>query len=85
MGAVETFEPTLVAALAGTSDLSTRMGWLSVSRAIGQFLSNVIMGFLFTLGQFDSYAYAFVASLLAAVVLWRAEAKTREYDVSERS
>lgn len=75
MGAVETFEPTLAAALVGTSDLSTGMGWLSVSRAIGQFFSNVIMGFLFTLGQFDSYLYAFIASLLAAAVLWRAEVK----------
>jgi MFS family permease len=77
MGAVETYEPTLVSALAGTSDLSTRMGWLSVSRAIGQFLSNVIMGFLFTLGQFNSYIYAFITASLATLVMWRAEANTR--------
>ncbi len=71
MGAVETFEPPLTSMLVGTSKLSTGMGWLSVSRAIGQFLSNLIMGFLFTIGQFDAYLYAFVASLLAAIVLAR--------------
>jgi hypothetical protein len=84
MGAVETFEPTLLAALAGTSDLSTSMGWLSVSRAIGQSLSNIIMGFLFTISQLDSYLYAFIASLLAAVALCRAAAKARAHDLPSR-
>ncbi|MGH6679463.1 MAG: MFS transporter, partial [Bradyrhizobium sp.] len=46
MGAVETFEPTLVSSLVGSTALSRGMGYLSVSRSIGQFLSNLIMGVL---------------------------------------
>ncbi len=73
MGAVETYEPTLTSVLVNSQSLSTGMGWLSVSRSIGQFLSNIIMGFLFTFGEFNSYFYAFVASLLATIVLFMAQ------------
>ncbi len=73
MGAVETYEPTLTATLVEPSSLSTGMGWLSVSRSLGQFLSNIIMGFLFTFGEFNSYFYAFIASSLATIVLYWAQ------------
>lgn len=69
MGAVETFEPTLASALVGSSTLSRGMGWLSVSRSIGQFLSNLIMGILFSFGQSIAYFYASFASLIATVIL----------------
>ncbi len=75
MGAVETYEPTLTSTLMDSQRLSTGMGWLSVSRSLGQFLSNVIMGFLFTFGEFNSYFYAFFASLLATIVLFVAQRK----------
>ncbi len=75
MGAVETYEPTLTSTLVESSNLSTGMGWLSVSRSLGQFLSNVIMGFLFTFGEFNSYFYAFFASFLATAVLFLAQRK----------
>ncbi len=73
MGAVETYEPTLTSTLVESANLSTGMGWLSVSRSFGQFLSNVIMGFLFTIGEYNSYFYAFAASLLATIVLFWAQ------------
>ena len=68
MGAVETFEPTLVSSLVSHTRLGRGMGFLSVSRAIGQFLSNLIMGALFVFGQSVPYFYAFASALLAALV-----------------
>ena len=73
MGAVETFEPTATSMLVKSSDLSSGMGWLSVSRSIGQFLSNLIMGMLFSFSQFFSYFYAFAAALIATVILLTAD------------
>lgn len=69
MGAVETFEPTLTADLIHSSTLSKGMGWLSVSRSIGQLMSNLIMGILFSLSRSAPYYYAFGAALVATVLL----------------
>lgn len=73
MGAVETFEPTLVSSLVGSSTLSRGMGFLSVSRSIGQFLSNLVMGILFSLSRSVPYFYAFASALLATAMLALAE------------
>ncbi|MGH6777002.1 MAG: MFS transporter [Bradyrhizobium sp.] len=75
MGAVETFEPTLVSSLVGSTTLSRGMGYLSVSRSIGQFLSNLIMGVLFSFSQSIPYFYAFASALLATAVLGVANAR----------
>src|SRR6185437_16192805 len=75
MGAVETFEPTLVSSLIGSTTLSRGMGYLSVSRSIGQFLSNLIMGVLFSFSQSIPYFYAFASALLATVILGVANAR----------
>ena len=75
MGAVETFEPTLVSSLVGSTTLSRGMGYLSVSRSIGQFLSNLIMGVLFSFSQSIPYFYAFASALLATVILGVANAR----------
>ncbi len=77
MGAVETFEPTLVSSLVSNTRLGRGMGFLSVSRAIGQFLSNLIMGALFVFGQAVPYFYAFVSALLAALVFGGVELGVR--------
>lgn len=69
MGAVETFEPTLTSTLIASPALSSGMGWLSVSRSIGQFLSNLIMGILFSFSQSIAYFYAFLASFIATLIL----------------
>lgn len=86
MGAAETFEPTLTALLVSSSALSSGMGWLSVSRSIGQFLSNLIMGFLFGLSQTASYLYAFAAALLATMILLFTERwlRRQEQEQSDR-
>lgn len=68
-GAIETFEPVLTSHLVQSADLSGGMGLLSMSRALGLFLSNVIMGIIFTADHFDSYLYAFATAILAAGIL----------------
>lgn len=73
MGTVETFEPTLVSSLVGSTTLSRGMGYLTVSRAVGQFLSNLIMGILFSMSRSLPYFYAFASALLATLVLGGAE------------
>jgi MFS family permease len=73
MGAVETFEPTLTSSLVGASGLSGGMGLLSVSRSIGQFLSNLVMGLLFLVSQSVPYFYAFAAAAVATIILASAD------------
>jgi MFS family permease len=75
-GSVETFEPVLTSTLA-KSRLSSGMGWLSSSRAIGLFVSNIAMGILFTFNEFDSYLYAAITAAVAAAVLLFAEKRSR--------
>ncbi len=69
MGAVETFEPTLVSSLVEHRRLTRGMGFLSVSRSFGQFLSNLAMGALFIVGPAVPYFYACVSAALATIVL----------------
>jgi MFS family permease len=68
MGGVETFEPTLVSSVVGHARLGRGMGFLTVSRSMGQFLSNLIMGFLFSVSPSAPYLYACASALLAALV-----------------
>jgi MFS family permease len=68
MGGVETFEPTLVSSIVKHGRLSHGMGFLTVSRSIGQFASNLIMGLLFSMSRSVPYFYAAGSALLAALV-----------------
>ena len=68
MGGVETFEPTLVSSVVRNERLSRGMGFLTVSRSIGQFLSNLIMGLLFAMSSSIPYFYAAGSALLAALI-----------------
>ncbi len=72
-GSVETFEPVIIAAVSRARKVSTGMGWLSSSRALGLFFSNSIMGLIFAISVFYSYLYAAVTSFLAALILIVAE------------
>jgi hypothetical protein len=75
-GSVETFEPVLTSTLK-SSTLSSGMGWLSSSRAIGLFVSNAVMGVLFVYSQFDSYLFAALTALVAGSILLAVEIKTK--------
>ena len=76
-GSVETFEPVLTSTLVKSGRLSSGMGWLSSSRAVGLFTSNLVMGAIFTFSQFGSYAYAAATALGAAMILLAVELKTK--------
>ena len=76
-GSVETFEPVLTSTLVKSRKLSGGLGWLSSSRALGLFTSNIVMGAIFTFSQFGSYLYAAVTALVAALILLAVELKTR--------
>ena len=76
-GSVETFEPVLTSTLKSSSTLSSGMGWLSSSRAIGLFVSNIVMGVLFVYSEFDSYLFAALSALVAGSILLAVEIKTK--------
>jgi MFS family permease len=76
-GSVETFEPVLTSTLVKSSKLSGGMGWLSSSRAIGLFVSNIAVGVLFVISQFDSYLFAALTALIAGSILVVVELKTK--------
>ena len=76
-GSVETFEPVLISTLVKSKKLSSGMGWLSSSRALGLFVSNIVMGTLFVFSQFDSYFYAAITAFVAAMILLVVELRTR--------
>jgi hypothetical protein len=76
-GSIETFEPVLTATLVRSGRLSSGLGWLSSSRALGLFTSNIAVGVLFTFSQFDSYVYAALAAFVSAMILVAVELKTK--------
>lgn len=68
MGGVETFEPTLISSIVGQTRLARGMGFLVVSRSIGQFVSNLVMGLLFSMSRSLPYFYAAASALLATII-----------------
>ncbi|HYM39743.1 MAG TPA: MFS transporter [Thermoplasmata archaeon] len=76
-GCVETFEPTLISNLVAAHRLSEGMGWLSMTRAVGLFTANLVLGVLFGLNEFYAYVYAFSTAVVAAAILAYAERRTR--------
>ena len=76
-GSVETFEPVLTSTLVKSSKLSSGMGWLSSTRALGLFVSNIVVGVLFVFSQFDSYLYAALTAFVAGAILLAIELKTK--------
>lgn len=77
LGAVETFEPTLIAAISPRSRVSRSMGSLTAFRSAGLFASNLILGLLFLANGWVPYVYAALAALAAAALLvgvaWKAD------------
>ncbi len=76
-GSVETFEPTMISKIVASRRLSEGMGWLSATRAVGLFVANLALGFLFGIDQVYAYLYAFATALVAAAILAYAESRTR--------
>ncbi|MEM3670786.1 MAG: MFS transporter [Thermoprotei archaeon] len=67
--AAETFEPVLVSRLVKAANLSKGMGSLGAYRSLGLFVTNLVMGFIFTFSVFDSYVYAALSAAAACIIL----------------
>ncbi len=84
-GSIETFEPVVASILTPSARISRGMGSLSAWRGIGLFSSNIFMGILFTFSVFDSYVYAFLTAIAAALLMWMVQRRTsslRERNIS---
>lgn len=69
IGTIDTLEPSLITKIKPKSEVGRGMGALTGWRSAGLFFGNIIMGALYYLSPFYSYAYAAIASLVAGVLL----------------
>ena len=77
VGAIETFEPTIISKIVTKNSEGRGMGDLSMGRSIGLFSGNIIMGFLlFYFGNFYAYTYAALASFIAFLIILRLRKRT---------
>jgi MFS family permease len=70
VGAIETFEPTIISFTSAREKTARSFGYLSSSRSIGLFTGNLLMGILYFFSPFYSYVYAFVVSMAAAIIVY---------------
>ncbi len=70
VGAIETFEPTIISVTSKREKSAKSFGYLSSSRSIGLFTGNLLMGVLYFFNPFYSYFYAFIVSVLAALIVY---------------
>jgi MFS family permease len=68
VAATEVFEPTIVARVARREGAG--MGLLSLGRSLGIFLTNTVMGLLYQISYAYSYAFAALASFVAALIVY---------------
>ena len=69
LGAVETFEPTLIASVSTPERTSRNMGSLTAFRSIGLFVANLSLGVLALANAWYPYAYAALSAFAATLVL----------------
>ena len=70
VGAIETFEPTIISFTSAKEKSAKSFGYLSSSRSIGLFTGNLLMGILYFFSPFYSYVYAFIVSMAAALIVY---------------
>ena len=69
LGAIETLEPTIMSFIKKYGNVGGGMGALTASRSLGVFAANIIMGFLYIVNPFYSYAYAGIVSVAAGFII----------------
>lgn len=69
LGAVETFEPTLIATVSPPERTAQSMGTLTAFRSIGLFVANLSLGLLALANAWVPYLYAALSALAATLVL----------------
>ncbi len=70
VGAIETFEPTIISFTSAKEKSAKSFGYLSSSRSMGLFTGNLLMGILYFFSPFYSYVYAFIISIIAALIVY---------------
>ena len=69
LGAVETFEPTLIATVSSPERTARNMGSLTAFRSVGLFVANLTLGLLALANAWYPYLYAALSALAATLVL----------------
>lgn len=69
VGAIETFEPSIISKFTSSDKVATGMGTLSLGRALGISIGNLVMGFLYVVSPFYSYSFAAVMTLIASAIV----------------
>ncbi len=69
LGAVETFEPTLIATVSTPERTSRNLGSLTAFRSVGLFVANLSLGLLALANAWYPYAYAALSAVAATIVL----------------
>jgi MFS family permease len=69
LGAIETFEPTIISLITSKEEQGRKQGYLTSSRSIGLFTANIGMGILYTINPSYSYVYAAAVASAAVIIL----------------
>lgn len=69
LGAIETFEPTIISLVTNKEEQGRTFGYLTSSRSIGLFTANIGMGILYTINPSYSYLYASAIASAAVIIL----------------
>ena len=69
LGAIETFEPTIISLITNKEEQGRKFGYLTSSRSIGLFTANIGMGILYTINPSYSYVYAAAVASAAVIIL----------------
>ena len=69
LGAVVTFEPTLIATVSSPERTARNMGSLTAFRSVGLFVANLSLGLLALANAWYPYVYAALSALAATLVL----------------
>ncbi|QKR00293.1 MFS transporter [Metallosphaera tengchongensis] len=65
----ETFEPNMISKVSG-GKVGTGMGVLSLSRGVGYFIGNTVMGVLYTFSYAYAYGFASLVALTSALIIY---------------
>ena len=69
LGAIETFEPTIISLITSKEEQGRKQGYLTSSRSIGLFTANIGMGILYAINPSYSYVYAAAVASAAVIIL----------------
>jgi hypothetical protein len=69
LGVIETLEPTIIGKIIKEGKKGKGMGALTLTRSLGLFAGNIVMGLLYLIGANYSYIYAGIVSIIASLII----------------